>query len=67
MCHIKPVKQTKHPKKNTKKIQEQKLFNKGQSVFKDWRDSQDVVRKQWAYDMERTKINRFVKDEMALQ
>ena len=45
LCHIEPVKQTKHPKKNTKKIQEQKLFNKDQSIFKDWRDGQDVVRK----------------------
>ena len=62
MVEIESLAFKKQPKKSVKKIQEPRQFNKVNSVFRDFREDKDLERKQWEYDMNLTKCNRFIKD-----
>ena len=67
MVDIESIAMKKQPKKSVKKIQEPRVFNKVNSVFRDYREDLDVERKQWEYDMNLTKCNRFIKDTVELE
>lgn len=63
-----PTKFKKQPKKSTCKIEEIRKFNKGSSVFKDWKEeNNDLLRKQMEYDGGLNKLARFIKDPTELK
>ena len=56
------------PIKHTKKVAQERKFDKMNSVFKDWKlETDDMAPKQLEYDAEYNKLSRFIKDQSELK
>ena len=42
-------------------------FNKQKSVFRDWNEEPDIIKKQFEYDCQFMKVARFIKDKRDLK